>query len=59
MKRRIFKFIVIGYGTDVTKDEEKSFKEVIIANAINFSFDNHKSYVVKDISEVKTILENL
>lgn len=53
------KFIVIGYSEDVTADEEETFKELIHCNAVNLCIPDHKVYVIKCISEAKTILENL
>lgn len=53
------KFIVIGYGEDVTPDEEQTFKDLVKGNAINLCVPYHKSYVIKHISEAKKILENL
>ncbi len=53
------KFIVIGYGEDVTSDEEETFKELVHGNAINLCIPDYKTYVIKGISEAKTILENL
>ena len=44
------KFVVIGYGEDVTPDEEQTFKDLIKGNAINFVFQNYETYVIKDIS---------
>ena len=53
------KFIVIGYGEDITLDEEQTFKDLVRRNAINLCVTEIKSYVIKDISEAKTILKNL
>lgn len=58
-KNTNLKFIVIGYGQDVTSNEEKTFKALIERNMINFYVTDYKSYVIKDISEAKAILENL
>jgi len=53
------KFRVIGYGEDVTADEEQTFKDLIKGNALNLCLSDYESYVIKDISEAKTILETL
>lgn len=53
------KLRVIGYGDDVTADEEQTFKDLIKGNAINLCLSDYKSYIIKDMSEAKTILENL
>ena len=53
------KFIVIGYGQDVTYHEKQTFKELIKRTMINLSVSDYKSYVIKNIHETKTILENL
>lgn len=53
------KFVVIGYGKDVTTDEEQTFKDIIKGNALNFCVSNHKTYVIKDISDAKKIIETL
>ncbi|EKQ55023.1 MULTISPECIES: flavodoxin family protein [unclassified Clostridium] len=53
------KFITIGYGEDVTPEEEKTFKDLIKGNAINFCVGDYKSFVVKNLSEIKNILECL
>lgn len=58
-KNTQLKFIVIGYGQDITSDEEKTFKALIERNMINIYVTDYKSYVIKDISEAKAILENL
>jgi len=54
-----FKFVVIGYSDNVTPDEEQTFKDLIKGNSINFCIPDYKTYVIKDISEAKTIIENL
>lgn len=53
------KFIVIGYGEDVTSDEVETFKELVRGNAINLCIPDYKTYVIKGISDAKTIFENL
>lgn len=58
-KNTALKFIVIGYGQDVTSDEEKTFKDLIKRNMINLYVTNYESYVIKNISEAKAILEIL
>ncbi len=53
------KFIVIGYGEDVTKNEEATFKDLVKANIVNLHFKDCETHIVKDISAMKPILENL
>jgi len=53
------KFIVIGYGDDITSDEEQTLKELVKGNAINFGCKDYKTYVIKNLSEAKTILADL
>lgn len=53
------KFIVIGYGNDVTSMEEQTFKALVKGNAINLCIPNHECYVIKDISNAKEIIKNL
>ncbi|MDR3598365.1 flavodoxin family protein [Clostridium sp.] len=53
------KLIAIGYGENITPDEEQSFKDLVKGNAINLCIPNHKTYVIKDISEAKKIIETL
>jgi multimeric flavodoxin WrbA len=50
------KFVVIGYGDDITSDEEQTLKELVKGNALNFQCKDYKTYVIKNISEAKTIL---
>lgn len=53
------KLIVIGYGEDVSADEGQTFKALVKGNAINFCMPDYKTYVTKNISEIKSIIENL
>ena len=53
------KLVVIGYSDDITSDEEQTFKELVKGNAINFGCKDYKTYVIKNVSEAKTILSNL
>lgn len=53
------KFVVIGYGENVTSDEEETFKELTCGNAINLCIPDYDVHVIKGISEVKKILKNL
>lgn len=53
------KFVVIGYGEDVTPYEEDTFKDLVKRNAINLCVPYHKAHVIKYISEAKKIIENL
>jgi len=53
------KFVVIGYGENVTLDEEQTFKDLIVRNMINLCVTDYDSYVIKNIIKAKTILEDL
>lgn len=53
------KFVVIGYGENVTPDEEETFKALIKGNSINFCMPDYKVCIIKNISEVNSILMNL
>ncbi|MVX63814.1 flavodoxin family protein [Clostridium chromiireducens] len=53
------RFIVIGYGDDVTSEEEQTFKDLIKGNATNLCFSDYKAYVVKTPSDIKTIIKSL
>jgi len=53
------KFIVIGYGKDVTPKEEQTFKDLINGNAINMCMPNYETHVIKDISQAEKILQSL
>lgn len=53
------KFIIIGYGEDVTSCENQTFKELIKRNMINLSVTDYESYVIKNLSEAKIIFKNL
>ena len=53
------KLVVIGYGDDITFDEEQTFKKLIKGNAINLCCNYYKTYVINNLSEAKTIFANL
>ncbi|OPJ56657.1 flavodoxin family protein [Clostridium chromiireducens] len=53
------KFIVIGYGDDVTSEEEQTFKDLIKGNATNLCFSDYKAYVVKTPLDIKKIIKSL
>lgn len=53
------KFVVIGYGANVTSDEEQTFRDLVRGNAINFCVSKYDVHVIKNISEAKVILKNL
>lgn len=53
------KFVVIGYGDDITSMEEQTFKSLVKGNAINLCVPNYECYVIKDISNAKEIIRNL
>lgn len=53
------KFVVIGYGNNITADEEETFRDLVKGNAINFCLPDYHVHVIKDISDAKAILKNL
>ena len=53
------KLVVIGYGDDITYDEEQTLKELVKGNAINLGCKDYKTYIIKNVSEAKTILADL
>lgn len=53
------KFVVIGYGEDVTAEEEQTFRDLIKGNAINFCLPYYDVHIVKNMSEAKEILKSL
>ncbi|ACA55362.1 NAD(P)H-dependent oxidoreductase [Clostridium botulinum] len=53
------KFVVIGYGENITPNEETTFRALIKANSLNLNFKDYKTFIVNDISKIKETLENL
>lgn len=53
------KFVVIGYGENITPNEETTFKSLIKANSLNLNFKGYETFIVNDISKIKETLENL
>ncbi|ENK1242136.1 NAD(P)H-dependent oxidoreductase [Clostridium sporogenes] len=53
------KLVVIGYGENVTPNEETTFKSLIKANSLNLNFKDCKTFIADDISKIKVTLENL
>ncbi|BAQ13997.1 hypothetical protein CBB2_1887 [Clostridium botulinum] len=53
------KFVVIGYGENITPNEETTFKSLIKANSLNLNFKDYETFIVNDISKIKETLENL
>lgn len=53
------KLVVMGYGKNVTLDEEETFKNLIKGNAINMCMPNYETHVIKDISQAEKILQDL
>ena len=56
---KYLKFVVIGYGENITPNEEQTFKDLIKGNAINMCMPNYETYVIKDISQAEKILQDL
>lgn len=53
------KLVVIGYSEDITDNERQTFKDLVRGNSINLCIPNYEVHIIKDISEAKSILENL
>ena len=53
------KFIVIGYGDNVTPNEELTFRSLVKANSLNLNFKDYKTFVIDDIYKINDILKTL
>lgn len=53
------KFVVIGYGNDITPYEKATFKALIKANSLNLNFKDYKTFIVDDVYKIKDILGSL
>lgn len=51
--------MVVGYGENITVEEEKTLSSLVTANAVNFHSKEAKTYICHDESEVGTILNNM
>lgn len=51
--------IFIGYSSTITSEEEKTFKDLVKANALNFGAEKFNSFLVKDTTEIIEIIKNI
>ncbi|WP_238883772.1 NAD(P)H-dependent oxidoreductase [Clostridium sp. YIM B02551] len=51
--------VFVGYGRDITANEEETFKGLNQANAINFQKDNAESYVCRDAAEIENLVNSI
>lgn len=52
-------FIFIGYSTDLTQYEERTFKNLVNRNSKNYYTSDYKIFIAKSTNEINTILENI
>lgn len=53
------KIIAVGYGNNVTPQEEETFKKLVEANSVNLQKTKFKSYIIKDLDELKTLIPSI
>lgn len=53
------KFIVVGYGDEITNHEEELFKKVVENNAITFKADGQSTYIVRNKDDINKVCEDL
>ena len=53
------KFIVVGYGDEITNLEEELFKKVVENNAITFKAEGQSTYIVKTEEDINRVCEEL
>ncbi|NME82677.1 flavodoxin family protein [Clostridium sp. SM-530-WT-3G] len=51
--------IFIGYSQSITSEEEKNFKSLVKANALNFGAPKYNSFIAKDITEIENIVKTI
>ncbi|HCW54389.1 MAG TPA: flavodoxin family protein [Clostridium sp.] len=51
--------IFIGYSQSITSKEEKTFKALVKANALNFGSPKYNSFIAKDITEIENIVKTI
>lgn len=51
--------IVLGYGNDITSEEEKTLTSLANANAINLQTQEAKTYICRDENNVDSIIDNM
>lgn len=53
------KIIAIGYGDDISLEEEFTFKKLIKANAINLQRDDCDVYIIKNLKDLNIIIPRI
>lgn len=51
--------IVLGYGEDVTMEEEKTLNELADANAVNLQKKKAKTYICRSEKDIDSIIKNI
>lgn len=51
--------VFVGYGSDITNEEEKTFQELNQANAINFQIDKAETYICKSLGTTENSIHNI
>lgn len=51
--------IVLGYGKNITPEEENTLNKLALANAINFQKDKAKTYIFRNKDEISSTLNNM
>lgn len=51
--------IFIGYSPSINPKEEKTFKDLVKANALNFGAEKYSSFIAKDNTQITEILKNI
>lgn len=51
--------VVLGYGKDITIEEEKTLSELATANAINLQKNEAKTYICRNENEVDLTINNM
>ncbi|GAA0123107.1 NAD(P)H-dependent oxidoreductase [Clostridium faecium] len=50
--------VMIGYGKEITSEEENTFQDLNRANAINFQKNMAKTYICRNIEDIDKIINN-
>lgn len=56
---KVPELIFIGYSPSITSEEEKTFIDLVKANAVNFGVEKYNSFIIKDITQITEILKNI
>lgn len=52
------RFVVFGYGDDITTEEENTFRSLAEANAINFQASKSQTYISRKETELEDIMSS-